>query len=326
MARFEEGRSISCPPLFEGEAYVQWSNFMKYFIQAQEFEVWEIIEYGYLEAPKKMKKLRSENDTKIEVGWQLGRRQATTATDGDSVFDGGDSRSVAAAPGSNSKGQTRNGGRGFGPTFYQIYKRKAVEEFQPYPYLCTVMNCIIWMFYGLPVVKKDNILVLTINSVGLVIELLYLTVYVVYANDRKKRLLVGSILLCEAASTVVIVLVALFPLYTHRTVFVGIIADVFNIIMYAAPLAIWRKVIQTRSVEYMPFWLSLAGFCNGVCWTVYGLLQFDIFILVSNGLGALFGFVQLALYAFYFFNGNPKSKDQVKKPAQLQLSHLPSPA
>ncbi|KAK8595314.1 hypothetical protein V6N13_016689 [Hibiscus sabdariffa] len=214
----------------------------------------------------------------------------------------------------------------FTPTFYQIYKRKAVEEFQPYPYLCTVMNCIIWMFYGLPVVKKDNILVLTINSVGLVIELLYLTVYLVYANDRKKRLLVACILLCEAASTVVIVLVALFPLDTHRTVFVGIVADVFNIIMYAAPLAIWRKVIQTRSVEYMPFWLSLAGFCNGVCWTVYGLLQFDIFILVSNGLGALFGFVQLALYAFYFFNGNPKTKDQVKKPAQLQLSHLPSPA
>ncbi|KAK8609350.1 hypothetical protein V6N13_061800 [Hibiscus sabdariffa] len=210
------------------------------------------------------------------------------------------------------------------PTFYQIYKRKAVEEFQPYPYLCTVMNCIIWMFYGLPVVKKDNILVLTINSVGLVIELLYLTVYVVYANDRKKRLGVGCILLCEAASTVVIVLVALWPLYTHITLFVGITADVFNIIMYAAPLAIWRKVIETRSVEYMPFWLSLAGFSNGICWTVYGLLQFDIFILVSNGLGALFGFVQLALYAFFFFNGHRKTKDQVKQPPQLHLSHLPS--
>ncbi|KAK8708938.1 hypothetical protein V6N13_059973 [Hibiscus sabdariffa] len=67
MARFEEGRSISCPPLFEGEAYSQWSNVMKYFIQAQDFEVWDIIEEGYLEAPKKKKKQRSENDTKAKL-------------------------------------------------------------------------------------------------------------------------------------------------------------------------------------------------------------------------------------------------------------------
>ncbi|KAL4289539.1 hypothetical protein GQ457_14G004360 [Hibiscus cannabinus] len=67
MPRFEEGRSISCPPLFEGEAYSQWSNVMKYFIQAQDFELWDIIEEGYIEAPKKKKKQRSENDTKAKL-------------------------------------------------------------------------------------------------------------------------------------------------------------------------------------------------------------------------------------------------------------------
>ncbi|KAL4387364.1 hypothetical protein GQ457_09G019720 [Hibiscus cannabinus] len=66
MARFEEGRFISCPPLFEGEAYFQWSNVMKYFIQAQDFEVWDIIEDGFMEAPKKKKK-RSSNDTKAKL-------------------------------------------------------------------------------------------------------------------------------------------------------------------------------------------------------------------------------------------------------------------
>ncbi|KAL4324778.1 hypothetical protein GQ457_11G015320 [Hibiscus cannabinus] len=67
MTRFEEGRSISCPPLFEGEAYSQLSNVMKYFIQAQDFELWDIIEEGYIEAPKKKKKQRSENDTKAKL-------------------------------------------------------------------------------------------------------------------------------------------------------------------------------------------------------------------------------------------------------------------
>ncbi|KAK8705171.1 hypothetical protein V6N13_048778 [Hibiscus sabdariffa] len=68
MARFEDGRFISCPPLFEGEVYFQWSNVMKYFILVQEFAVWEIIEEGYMEAPKKKKKKQmSENDTKAKL-------------------------------------------------------------------------------------------------------------------------------------------------------------------------------------------------------------------------------------------------------------------
>ncbi|KAL4360989.1 hypothetical protein GQ457_04G015300 [Hibiscus cannabinus] len=40
---------------------------MKYFIQAQDFELWDIIEEGYIEAPKKKKKQRSENDTKAKL-------------------------------------------------------------------------------------------------------------------------------------------------------------------------------------------------------------------------------------------------------------------
>ncbi|XP_039009952.1 bidirectional sugar transporter SWEET8-like [Hibiscus syriacus] len=134
-----------------------------------------------------------------------------------------------------------------GLTFYRIYKKKAVEEFQAIRYLVTVMNCISWCFYGLPFVKKDNLLVLTINAVGLVIELMYLTVYVIYANDQKKRLTVAYVLLGEAALTVAIVLVAMLSLHgSHRTLFVGVISDIFNIFMYAAPLAIWKKLSQQR--------------------------------------------------------------------------------
>ncbi|GMJ03399.1 hypothetical protein HRI_004009100 [Hibiscus trionum] len=67
MARFEEGSSISCPPLFKGEAYFQWANIMKFFIKSQDYEVWDIIEDGYLEAPKKKKKQRSANETKAKL-------------------------------------------------------------------------------------------------------------------------------------------------------------------------------------------------------------------------------------------------------------------
>ncbi|XP_007031435.2 PREDICTED: bidirectional sugar transporter SWEET7b [Theobroma cacao] len=210
------------------------------------------------------------------------------------------------------------------PTFYRIHKKKAVEEFQPYPYLCTVLNCVFWMFYGLPIVRKDNILVLTINTIGLVIELIYLTIFVIYANDRKKRVLVGLFLLGEAVLTVIVVVIAMLAFeFKNRDIFVGVICDVFNIIMYASPLAVWRKVIKTKSVEYMPFWLSVASLANGCCWTLYALIQLDVFILISNGLGAVFGLMQLILYSYYYFLGKRDTKEDGKQ-SELQLSNQSS--
>uniref|UniRef100_A0A452ZPK4 Uncharacterized protein n=1 Tax=Aegilops tauschii subsp. strangulata TaxID=200361 RepID=A0A452ZPK4_AEGTS len=38
---------------------------------------------------------------------------------------------------------------------------------------------------------------------------------------------------------------------------------------------------KTRSVEYMPFVLSLVNFLNGCCWTGYALIKFDLYITVS---------------------------------------------
>lgn len=43
-----------------------------------------------------------------------------------------------------------------------------------------------------------------------------------------------------------------------------------------------KLVITTKSVEYMPFFLSLFSFLNGVTWTAYALIQFDPYIAVRN--------------------------------------------
>ena len=170
------------------------------------------------------------------------------------------------------------------PTFYTIIKKKSVEEFKPDPYIATVLNCAFWVFYGLPFVHPHSILVLTINSVGLGFEFIYLTIYYIYAptKGRKKVLL---FLFIEAIFFAVVALVTLLALHdiNRRSIVVGVLSDIFNVMMYISPLTIMAKVIRTKSVKYMPFWLSLTNFLNGLCWTTYALINpFDLFVLVIN--------------------------------------------
>lgn len=47
-------------------------------------------------------------------------------------------------------------------------------------------------------------------------------------------------------------------------------------------LCVQRLVIKTKSVEFMPFLLSLSVFLCGTSWFIYGLLEFDPFIVVMN--------------------------------------------
>ncbi|GAV72555.1 MtN3_slv domain-containing protein, partial [Cephalotus follicularis] len=209
------------------------------------------------------------------------------------------------------------------PTMYKIYKKKSVEEFQAIPYIATVMNCMLWVYYGMPFVTKHNTLVYTINAIGLVIELIYLVILYMYDKQSRIRKQIMFGLLGEIILMVAIILGTLLGIhkFSARDIPVGVMCDIFNIIMYFSPLAIARKVIRTKSVKYMPLWLSVTGFVNAVLWTAYGLIIYDLFILISNGCGVVFGAMQLILYGVYY-RSTPKDvdDDDAVKPSEVQLS------
>uniref|UniRef100_A0A0D3HS16 Bidirectional sugar transporter SWEET n=1 Tax=Oryza barthii TaxID=65489 RepID=A0A0D3HS16_9ORYZ len=54
---------------------------------------------------------------------------------------------------------------------------------------------------------------------------------------------------------------------------------------------------------------DVVSFLNGLCWTSYALIRFDIFITIPNGLGVLFAIMQLILYAIYY-RTTPKKQDK----------------
>nr|ACU23234.1 unknown [Glycine max] len=187
------------------------------------------------------------------------------------------------------------------PTFVEICKKGSVEQYSAAPYLATLVNCMVWTLYGLPMVHPNSILVVTINGSGCIIELIFVTLFLIYSGG-KKRLKVLLWLLLELIFISVLTFITLTKVHTFkkRSAIVGTTCILFNIMMYASPLAIMKLVIKTKSVEYMPFYISLASFGNGVAWTTYSLIRFDKFITIPNGLGTLFAVAQLILYATYY--------------------------
>ncbi|KAL1531351.1 bidirectional sugar transporter SWEET4-like [Salvia divinorum] len=192
-----------------------------------------------------------------------------------------------------------------GPTCLRIWRNRTTEEFHPYLFLASVLNCMFWVFYGLPMVHPDSILVISINSAGLILELIYLIIFFRYTTNRKRAIIFGF-LIVEVILLGIVALITLLCFHSHasRSMFVGIICVVCGIIMYASPLSVIGQVIKSQDVEFMPFWVCLAGFSNGIVWFIYAFLKsFDPYIAIGNGLGAAFSLFQLSLYAYYTIRG-----------------------
>ncbi|XP_057806254.1 bidirectional sugar transporter SWEET5-like [Salvia miltiorrhiza] len=214
-----------------------------------------------------------------------------------------------------------------GPTFYKIWQEKSVQHFKPDPYLVTVLNCMMWCLYGMPSVHPDSLLVVTINGIGFFIEIAYVTIFFIYSNTWPKRRKILLYLFVETIFFIVIVFITMFCLHgtKNRSMLVGIICIVMNIGMYTSPLTIMKRVIKTKSVKFMPFYLSIANFANGTIWSIYALIKFDSYVLIPNGLGAISGLVQLILYGCYYKSTN-WDEDDSSHQSEMELNDGPNKA
>ncbi|KAG6684763.1 hypothetical protein I3842_12G078800 [Carya illinoinensis] len=202
-------------------------------------------------------------------------------------------------------------------TFIEIWKEGSVQNYSPAPYLATLMNCMAWTLYGLPMVHSHSTLLVTINGSGSAIQLAYIILFLIF-SDRQKRLRVFLVLLLELFFISLLTVLVLTRVHTpkDRCMIVGIISILFSVMMYASPLVVMKLVITTRSVEFMPFFLSFTSFANGLVWSAYSLIPFDPFIAVPNAVGSMFGVAQLILYATFYRStkrliGERKHKSEV---------------
>ncbi|XP_028753333.1 bidirectional sugar transporter SWEET2 isoform X1 [Neltuma alba] len=185
------------------------------------------------------------------------------------------------------------------PTFRRIVRNGSTEMFSGSPYIYALLNCLICMWYGTPFISPDNLMVLTVNSGGAVFQFVYIILFVTYEEKNRKVRTVGLLLAVLGLFAIIVFGSLQIADRVTRQVFVGSLSVASLISMFASPLFIIKLVIRTKSVEFMPFFLSLSTFLMSASFFLYGLLNFDVFVYVPNGIGTILGIVQLALYFYY---------------------------
>ncbi|KAH0671223.1 hypothetical protein KY285_023480 [Solanum tuberosum] len=203
------------------------------------------------------------------------------------------------------------------PAFRRICKEKSTMGYQSVPYVVALFSSMLWMYYAF--IKKNAILLVSINSFGCIVETIYITIFILYASKEARRQTVRLLVLLIGGLYTLIFLITLFPLNgVLRVQVVGWICVTVAVGVFAAPLSIVFQVVRTKSVEFMPFTLSFFLTLSAIMWFGYGLLLKDLCIALPNVLGFFLGMIQMLLYGIYR-NAKP-SVDLEKKVCELVIN------
>jgi len=210
-------------------------------------------------------------------------------------------------------------------TFATIVRAKSTLAFRGEGFLFMFFNCSLWVFYG---AYSGEIEPLVCNAIGSFLAAIYILLYAFYLpkdNDQQQQeALLQPVELGASPSSPPISknkYLSVYFLTLTLTVGVGIgvgfvdlqvadedfsvfllgiFANIFNLLMYGAPLGIMRRVIETKSVEFMPFLVSFFTLLCSFSWLMYGGYIGDLWITIPNASGVLLGIAQLVLYALYY--------------------------
>ncbi|KAB2060676.1 hypothetical protein ES319_A10G034800v1 [Gossypium barbadense] len=77
------------------------------------------------------------------------------------------------------------------PTFRRIIRNGSTEQFSGMPYIYALLNCLICLWYGFPIISPVIILVATVNSIGAIFQLIYIIIFIAYATKPMKLKMLG---------------------------------------------------------------------------------------------------------------------------------------
>ena len=148
------------------------------------------------------------------------------------------------------------------------------------------------MIYGL---KIDAWPVWLCNSVGIVTNHIYLTIFLIYldVHINKKIIFIASLYSSFVLSF------GLVYLFLDVKV-IGYIAMIWNILMFAAPMQKLVEVFKKKDSSFIPISVCFAMVLCSTIWIGYGYFKNeDLFIIIPNSIGLTICLVQIILYFIF---------------------------
>jgi uncharacterized protein with PQ loop repeat len=175
----------------------------------------------------------------------------------------------------------------------ELCKKKDTSKITWLLFLFTILNCELWMIYGL---KINAWPVSVCNGFGLFSNFFFLLIYLMFLDLGN---FIKFIYLLSILSGILIVHI-IFYIYVKKNELVGILACVFNVMMFAAPLQNISKVYELKDNTFIPIHISIILLLNTITWTSYGILKsMDYFIIIPNVLGFLLTTFQIYLWFIF---------------------------
>ena len=159
-------------------------------------------------------------------------------------------------------------------------------------------------------IKLKKTQVYTTNGIGGVVTLVWFFIFIVFWSNKHALKSIGFIVLSLAVSA------GIFCLFyfvadpkKDKAVVTGYVAMVFNVLMYASAGEKIYRVIKNKDYTLIPIFSTIFGLVNGICWTIYGICESDVDVLVPNVLGIFFAILQLVVYLVIKYKYHKDEKD-----------------
>lgn len=178
------------------------------------------------------------------------------------------------------------------PYIKLIKNEKTLKEVPGVLLICSFLNCIFWSDYGL---LEDKFSVYFANGIGGTITLIYITIFLVYLAGKK--ILMSCVYNLFLIACVVELYFVCYYLVPSKVT--GIIANVFNVLMYAAPGEKMYTVFKTGNYELIPIWSTIGGAACSTSWMLYGFYEGDLLLVIPNALGVIASIVQIVVYLIF---------------------------
>jgi uncharacterized protein with PQ loop repeat len=176
-------------------------------------------------------------------------------------------------------------------TALDLQQTRNEKQLSCVPYLCLLVNCIVWTIYA---TMKGFFALFLPNAIGVFIGFYCTLLYHQYSRIEIPS---QNLALSSAVIMLSIILGA-----AGSVASVGLLAVIMSSLVYASPLATIATVIREKSTESMPFHTSMLVWLGAAFWTLYGgLVAHDIAVLIPSLAGLIMASIQLFMYVLYGF-------------------------